>query len=278
MIVCVIFIMLCLLYAIYVSTFPKRIDEPKGLLKLKIKPCLYDDTPQKELVFEKQDITYYTEQPTFVLNYNDFDLQELTVEIPEIDTQNVHDTFVQKSTRKSFSEINSKDSSSEEIQDTIREMIIESKSYDDSETIEKVITNIQKRNSNITNLESTELQVLCSVWEAAKKDQCIKDYLMIQIKDCVSEYSGIVCPTGVVTRLTSTLFINDPSKFPKTKEIINQEMLGSAAKLRADLEKTGEYTSQEFSCQLQSKLEEDYQSILSPEEITDMTREWIHHL
>lgn len=222
-----------------------------------------------------QDQDFIIERDYLNQRFNDQSNQRVNDRINPIlnfsDTQSVHDTMVQRSVRKIFSESKNNDNDNNEI---ISEIINESKDHKDFLKIKKTIEKIKSRNSNVTNIDRTEMQVLIDIWEKAKKDDNIKNFLFTQLSDCV-ENGDVVCPTGISTRLAMSLVLNNPENFPKTDEMINMEMMNTASKMQ------NEYSDQDneaFKKELISKYIKDYKGILTEQEINDRIEPWINHI
>jgi hypothetical protein len=262
-------------YLIYKSINEKYtvIPEPKGVIKLQTIPDLFNKNPVTEVIFEPDDIVYYQQNPTFLENDNFIDIINVTdgqIDIPNFDTQVVHDSYVQRGIRKLWEDVTEVDDNT--IKNTIKEIKKKANGHPD---IIDSLDNMMSRNNNITNLGGvSELQVLNSVWTQIKDSPDHITFFMNNLKDTI-ENGSIVCPTGTTSRMISTLALDDPAHFPKTKEIIINEMLNTAAKVRLDLEKDSSYDSETFKDTLISKYTEDYMGILTQEEIEDSIKPWI---
>ena len=157
------------------------------------------------------------------------------------------------------------------------------------EKINNVLLTIKNRNSYITNVEAKEIDVLSTIWnEANKKDnelsENIKDMLILQIMDSY-ENNKVVCPTGFVNRISTSLIVDTPESFPKTKEIIQAEMLNTASKIRSDLENDTKYKklndedqSKILKYKIINQYNTDYQGILDKKEIDDIIKPWINYV
>ena len=247
---------------------------------MKTKTSLYKNSPSVDVIFEQADIRHYEETPTPIFNMMDFDLTEEEVLIPEIDNQNVHDSVTQQYIRNDFHNIpdsgTTKDDSS-----CIGDI---KRWYDDTE-INVVLNKIQSRNGTISNLNGkSELQVLATVWKQSEGDENTREYLGTMLCDCL-ENGNVVCPTGVVNRIVSATSINDPELMPKTREIIDQEMMQSAATLRDELELDDSYNSlcedeqrMLFKERLLGILDENYINVFSKKQIRQYISQWIDHV
>jgi hypothetical protein len=270
-----IFLTFCL---IYFCTLPTIVPLPTKVLVFKTKPSVFSDRPGVDLVFEEDDMNYYTEQPRFLLDYLDFDIENQQVEIPVVDNQNTHDSFVQKTIRNTYATSNL----STDGKNVVKEIL---KCVDKDPDITKVLETIRNRKATISNLnDKKEMEILEEVWNAVKNDDALKAYFITQLQDCYENYST-VCPTGVVTRIVSVLSIKTPEKMPRTKELITEEMLNTASKLRNNLENDEVFTKlsdeeqqSSFKRQLISKYQDDYSDFMTSDEITDITSGWINEI
>jgi hypothetical protein len=263
---------------IYFCTLPTIVPLPTKVLVFKTKPSVFSDRPGVDLVFEKDDMDYYTEQPRFLLDYLDFDIENQQVEIPVVDNQNTHDSFVQKTIRNTYATSNL----STDGKNVVKEIL---KCVDNDPDITKVLETIRNRKATISNLnDKKEMEILEEVWNAVKNDNALKAYFITQLQDCYENYST-VCPTGVVTRIVSVLSIKTPEKMPRTKELITEEMLNTASKLRNNLENDEVFTKlsdeeqqSSFKRQLISKYKDDYSDFMTSDEITEITSGWINEI
>ena len=206
-----------------------------------------------------------------------------TVYLPSVDAQNVHDSGVNKFIRKIFNDIGLKmGSGTRQVISKLKKLIPKGRN---SDRIGKVLDQIELRNANISNLNNaSELDVLSTVYTQALKNDNIRDMMFQQLEDAIDN-GTVVCPTGVVNRLSTALIVETPEQFPKTKEQIKREMLESASFVRSQLEKDSSYeymSDPEQSTRLKSnlidKLKDDYNGILTDTEISDYTRDWIDHI
>lgn len=270
-----IFFTICL---IYLYILPTIIPLPTKVLVFKTKPSVFSNRPGVDLVFEEDDMNYYTEQPRFLLDYLDFDIENQEVEIPVVDNQNTHDSFVQKTIRNTYATANL----STDGKNVVKEIL---KCVDNDSDVTKVLETIRNRKATISNLnDKKEMEILEEVWSTVKNDEDLKAYFITQLKDCYENYST-VCPTGVVTRIVSVLSIKTPEKMPRTKELITEEMLNTASKLRNNLENDEVFTKlsdeeqqSSFKRQLIGKYHEDYSQFMTSDEISDITSEWIDEI
>lgn len=252
------------------------IKVPKNVIVLRAKNSIYSSKPQVDLLFEKDDIAYYTEQGRFLLDYLDFDLENEEVEVPIIDNQNVHDSFVQKTVRSLHSSENLHNSGKNT---AVKEIL---KITGDNSDIKKVLEKIESRNATISNLNNKkEMDILQEVWDKAKQDEDIKAFFLTQLGDCYENFS-VVCPTGVVSRIMTSLAIKNPEKLPRTKENVNSEMMITASKLREKLEDDDRFLElsdgeqvEQFKTKLLKKYYIDYSGLMTREEINKMVDPWI---
>lgn len=174
-------------------------------------------------------------------------------------SQNVHDTFVQESIKKAQKNIQyGSENYINEIQETFKD-----------DGINNVLKKIQRRDAYISNVDKTETSIIRDVWSFVKNDENLKEEFKNQLLDCVDKDGNLVCGTGVVTRITSSLFINDPEKMPKTKEMINREILDKFSKL---------YTGAEDKQIIKQQILNDYTEESMKKKVNDLIDEWIEHV
>lgn len=176
------------------------------------------------------------------------------------DTQNVHDTVIQKNIKSAFDKtsklIHNYKSTLEEILD-----------YSKNEKVKEILEKIDKRNAYISNLKCNENEVIERVWSSS--DDNIKSQFINEILDCVDKNGFLYCPTGVVTRITSAVYINNPDMAPKTKKMLNQEVM----------QKFGYYYSiNNDKLIAKEKTINDYYSVYPKETIAELIDEWIEHV
>lgn len=172
-----------------------------------------------------------------VINLNENQEENIGIDyIPDalqfgIDTQNVHDSLVQDNIKKTHASLTfASNTGFLTDQDAFTEIV---EAFPELNTI---IEHIKTRNSNIYSINKTEFQVLKDVWTLARdsNDEDIKNELKFQLRDCVNEKGDLYCPTGVVTRITSSLNIKNPEELPKTKGMYREEILSKFSKMYKD--------------------------------------------
>lgn len=214
------------------------------------------------------------------------------ITVQNVDTQNVHESNIGKGVRKIFGDVELQKQSDFDKDVLIKEILEYSKLTSvnneiKKQNIRKVLDTVKSRNSKISNVnDATELELLATVWKVAcdasdETSTNIKDMLMTQLSDAV-EYNNVLCPTGVVSRISTALVVENPDLFPKTKSMLNEEIMNIASNLRNKLEKDSTYInlddrkkSTEFKTKLIEKLEKDYEGILTKDDIKDSTKDWI---
>jgi hypothetical protein len=248
----------------------------------------YNELPQTDFLYQENEITFEphvnedtrrhdtaTHDTTVLNNIHDDNLQPthpIQVNILNVDTQNVHDTLVNKYTKNIFSELRSSSSDPNLIENILKEA-----PEKDLGVITKVLNKIKDRNSNITNLGSNnELEILDRVWQHSKTNENIRNELFNQIKDSY-ENGYTVCPTGFVNRIVSCIHVESPEKMAKTKDIVKQEMLNTASFIMNQIQDLN-LPHAVFRSKLMEKLEKDYSGIMTSDEIADFIKEWIDYI
>lgn len=223
------------------------------------------------------------------INY-EFDYEDNVNEINEIneimwdeilrDKQNVHDSIVQRVIKDKYKKLEKREGNGDIIQEII-DYVDDGK----KEKIKNILNKIKIRNSTLMNFEyNTEMDILEKTWRDSNDK--VKDQIINEIIDCKNEKTNDVhCPTGVATRIINATYIETPEKMPKTKEIIHQEMMNTAAKIREKLENddifremTDEVQKVAMKNEILKKYNIDYDGILNTSEIEDMTKDWIEYV
>ena len=263
-------IFLCLIYYIF---FIKPIFYKKTIYVTR-------DKKNKKMLISSKDTDYSIEQSDFNY-YNDInqefnlrrqlyetvtgpDLEVIGEPLPqnliyELDNQNVHDTFVQKDTQRIYNEFQ-------------REPLYVSEpdfSSLDPEILD-IVHKIQKRNCYISNLDNNEYSILTNTWNKAQYNSNIKDNLILQLKDSLNENNELYCPTGVVTRIVSSLAIENPEQMPKDRGTVNTEVLAKFSKLQSENENLDKETIRELVLQDYPK-----ETVKSIDSLIDT---WIDHI
>lgn len=304
----IIIILICLgiglIFLFLRSKFRGRLELNEKTLKCKLKPSLFEQQHMDdEFLFEPADIEFYnnTNVPLYdqmqfnnVGEIGNYDLNEInhengnginepTVEINRVDTQNVHDATVNKYIRNIFSNFGVENENAQVINEIKGSM--SHLSNEKKQKINQVLNKIQLRNANISNLgDIHELAVLNTVWQNAKTNKNIKDMMFQQLVDSI-ENDNVVCPTGIVNRLTTALAVETPEILPKTKSQLNEEIFNKASHIRQQLETNEHYNEldersqkTEFKNTLVNTLENDYTGILTKHEINESIKDWIDYI
>jgi hypothetical protein len=79
----------------------------------------------------------------------------------------------------------------------------------------------------------------------------------------------LYCPTGVTSRLTSALHIDSPEKAPKTKDLLDQEIISTFGK---------HYNDIPDKALAREKTIDSYYSVYPRNMISDMIDKWIEHI
>lgn len=197
------------------------------------------------------------------------------------DTQNVHDSLVQDTIKTKYKTI-STDSTANIANEIICVDEILQISGDKATAVQLVLQQIQERNYSISNLESNEVSVLNNSWAAASTN--VKLQIINELLDA-SSGTYLVCPTGVVSRIINANVVENPESSPHTILDLRNEMLQSAAVIRATLEKDNAYTlattEQQlvlFKEQLEKKYIADYTGVIPIEKIQSELDEWLKHV
>lgn len=192
------------------------------------------------------------------------------------DTQNVHDRAIQKQIREKFTTTESKNVSG--VASSVKDEILKVGETIgvDSDALKNVIQKIEKRNSDIYGLRTTEFGVLTKTWSGANtnvREQIVRGLLDSRIGD------EIVCPTGVITRIIESTFVENPETMPKSANALRIEMLNKASKLKQDFDianpgLSDADASKKFTSLLFDTFSKDYKGIVPDSTIRDELNEW----
>lgn len=299
LIISIIFIIIAIILGLYhYNTKPiiiKKCDSKFNkttIQKNKAQPELYNLTEYYSYLYDRNDLNYIRpintrkgkakaniiEQPTptrpSIFIPTETQIEEYNLK----DKQTVHDTYVQKETKKKYNEIKKakhteeiQSDSDEQLDNSITLFINQKKYCNEAQTVKilNIIDKIRKRNNTLTNFSDTEYNILKNTWYN-NEDSNIREEILNQLKDCVDITGNLYCPTGTTTRIIESVYINNPEKYPKTKHTINQEMLNTASKIR---ELYSDDT--EFKEHLMKHYYKEYQGILSHKEIDNTVKDWI---
>jgi hypothetical protein len=195
-------------------------------------------------------------------------ISDLNVPIPAIvahhvdgDTQNVHCNNIQKNLKGKYSSMHQVIQPDSDLKD---EIVSRCKDDIQAKKVYDIIGKIQGRNAYLTNFNSHEINILQDVWFSGNNN--VKDQLINEILDCTDEYDTLYCPTGVASRIVSASYIDTPEKAPKTKEILNQEIM----------HKFGiNYSKLKNKDLAKEKTVDEYYGVYPREDIEKSMNEWI---
>lgn len=220
---------------------------------------------------EKSDMKYYSDlqaeyntrkswyqAPPVIVNEDgeDYDYPELHY---HLDDQNVHDTMIQDNLKTKF-ETQSIFSGASELNE-----IVEYSGYDNK--VSGVLDKISNRNAHLDNFKEDEVSIIKRVW--ANGDDNVRKELLLQLKDCEDSYGMLFCPTGVASRVVSALYINNPGDAPKSRDILNQEILHKYSVM---------YSRGMEKDEIVQKIIDEYDGVYSREKINGLISEWIDHI
>jgi hypothetical protein len=105
----------------------------------------------------------------------------------------------------------------ETVENSINEM---RRVFRNDRIVTNVINNIVRRNQGdggrpIMALHRTELQCLTTVFTNVVDNEDKLNYFAQMLRDCVGNYEGLVCQTGVVNRIVVALLIDNPDAIPR---------------------------------------------------------------
>jgi hypothetical protein len=208
------------------------------------------------------------------------------------DSQSVHDSHVQNTVKHLYQNL-PKASTSTPLYALATEIVQFAKQSDIShekvDDVNFIVQQILDRNATVHTVgNDREGDVLAKVWTSG--NAAVKRQVLNELVDCkdtaVSLWNAgapsIYCPTGVVTRLLNATSIENPDKMPRTTQVLRDEMLQTAAKVRKDCEADPAYhqtSSGEqhewFKGKLVSAYERQYDGVISMDRVKEEMNAWI---
>jgi hypothetical protein len=201
-------------------------------------------------------------------------------------SQTVHDTAVQSTIKVIFQE-NVKNTGNDALKldnstekEILRFMETSDLSPQDYKKVESALAQIQGRNASLHNLDGeTEGSVVARVWKGGNEN--VKRQLLNELVDSTNG-DFLYCPTGVVTRVLQATQIETPEAMPRTQEVLREEMLNTAARVRNELEQTEEFKqlndsqqSEKLKSHLMETYHKEYEGVISKDIIEAETNAWI---
>jgi hypothetical protein len=191
------------------------------------------------------------------------------------DPQSVHDTVIQAATRNRYKQNNQdkqenqENQDNQDNQDVILDKII-NHNPDKKHKVKNVVDQIKARNATVTNFKNeTEVNILVNVYLNGNDN--VKDQVINELLDSSKTLGLIDCPTGVTTRIVNATYIDTPEEMPKSKPIIQQEMLQVASHFQENYKGDEDH----FKDALREKYYTDYAKVMTKAEIDDTIKEWI---
>lgn len=177
------------------------------------------------------------------------------------DEQNVHDSAIQNAIVQRYENLE-KDAEEGYVQRMIQY-------FDDSE-ITKVIRRMCRFKVPLSRFNKTQIEILGDTFESG--DDNVRGHLRRVLSDMTRPwkkgdkgFDGFRCPTGNVTRILEAAFINDPQNMPRTKAMLQQEMLMRASVL------SREHASFD---RVRSDLVKEYSGAATEADLHDIINEW----
>lgn len=186
-----------------------------------------------------------------------------------LENQNVHDNKIQRSLRKEFEKINTTDIKD----DNILQNILQNSPDIYKDNVEKILNHIKKTNTEMVGYnDETIVDIMKKVYSNLQTHDEI-DFFYNNLNDCIDENNKVICSTGIVSRILSTRFLNNPDKFPKSENYIFQEMLNKASNIRKD-----EEDDDIFKKKFREEIKKSYSDILTEKEIDEKITEICNNL
>jgi hypothetical protein len=248
--------------------------------QLKLRGIDYKDTNDQLYILQDyiiNEIIPQHQQPNEFIDI-DIDIDNLI----QYDTQNVHDTSIQRQLCSTFNDVSNSSIGDVKLDDILHFAHTLNKSPTQLEQLSRVLKVIYSRNSRVTNFDNTEVGILSRTWNTPGNG--IRQQIINNLVDCF-ENNDVVCPTGTTSRIVESLYINEPSKIPTTSNLYKEEMLSKASIVLQELQNTQEFNNlseQEQKIAFKTKLlnvyTHDYNGILDSQQITLVVQDWIDYI
>jgi hypothetical protein len=257
----ILLILILILILFYFFTIPVKLKVVYGEKDVKIEDFLVEYSDLTHYVNTRPQISRsFFQRPIEIVQENGvYEIPEDLADNLRVDVQNVHSNSVQKNVKKAYEKTNKISVDNTDIIDKVRP-------YTDDKKVIKILEKIINRNSYISNLNSYEKEIINNVWDSG--DENVKKEIIKQISDCMVD-DNLVCPTGVSTRITSSIYINDPEKYPKSVENLKQEILNKFS---------NEYKDTNDKTLAKTKTVDSYHGVYEKEYIESLINEWIEYV
>lgn len=257
-----------------------------------------------DLVIDENDDKYYREHiGDFMMEsskYNGFNSNRENVEVVPIDgmfdnhaafdkneqgyfgskMQNVHASDIQKNVKEKYNKIEKVNVSKHII---YKNEIVKYVKGNNVEKLRDILSQIEERNSPISKLNDTEVNILNNTWASATEN--VKTQLVNELLDMTDGKSYIVCPSGVSSRIINSNIVNDPDHGPSTEGDLHEEMMNTASNVRKKLEESREFTLLDEDIQtgilknkLIDKFYDDYNGVIPMEKVQKELDLWIDYV
>lgn len=189
------------------------------------------------------------------------------------DCQNAHDVCVQKMLTNIYEKNRKWRLHNNDIVITNIIKYIEKSQHlspDEKAKCQEVISKMIHRSSisSLYNGES-EIDVLCTIWFFGNEN--VRVFLLKQIGEFVDENENLYCPSGIIARIIYASGINHPELLPKTKKLLNEEMLAKASTI---IHKNKTKSTRYIKTLLVEEFSKDYEGILDRSTIKCMIDDW----
>ena len=233
------------------------------------------------------------------------------------DHQNVHDHVVNKTVKKSLENLKNTTNITIGIPESLKNIrnLINSNNYDNEKIRDatKTLDTIETKNQKLSSMKMSELDALNLVWNRINDPKNsnnidnLKDNLVNELAECneriIGDTKSQVCSTGRFSRIIDTLNMCDYDNSVKIvpKNLLNQELMTKAAKIREDMlnnetenvknalevlepddnqKKICENFTNNFKEKLLDTYDEEYvkKGVISKEVLDSQVEKWINHI
>lgn len=210
------------------------------------------------------------------------------------DVQNVHDTYINKTVRKSIENIK-KDTiikyDFNEVERIFNDEILKlnlnkNKSNNIKMTLERIKTDNNR--SVYNNITLNELFTLIGNRILNSDDEDYRNTginnIALELNECV-EYGRVVCNTGIFNRLLNSLNFLDDKVNVKSTNTLNDEMMNKCSRIRQimidnDINENDNNFDDMLKQRIRYELEKDYvdSNIITQEELDNIVNVWIDYI
>lgn len=188
--------------------------------------------------------------------------------VPRDDPQNVHDHVVQKDVKRSLEVMAADASGGINYEDELLaeiEKLGEQKRSNAKGVVEYIKVN---RNIEISSLGKRLGEIYEVTLQRCHEKECM-DALALEMTECYNGNGGLLCVTGIATRIVGSLDGIDDEVKIRPEWALREELLGKASVYSA---------ADNNSDEILKKLHTEFDPIFGGDVVTRLTADWINHI